>query len=158
VLAAVGFDPDEVLHIADGLPDSSDGRQRRRDSAWREAVIQAWDRQCAFCGYDGQVGGATVGLDAAHVRWFAFDGPDSLDNGLALCVLHHKLFDRGVLGLDHRLRIHVSKTYTARTSSGRALYGLHGRLLEARPGTPMPAVDHVSWHQREVFKGLPLLS
>jgi predicted restriction endonuclease len=69
--------------------------QRRRSPAWRTAVLQAWDRQCAFCGYDGQLGGASAGLDAAHVRWFTFDGPDDLDNGLALCALHHKLFDLG---------------------------------------------------------------
>src|SRR5262249_20965026 len=74
--------------------------QRRRDPGWRSAVLLAWDRQCAFCGYDGQLAGATTGIDAAHVRWFTFDGPDDLDNGLALCVLHHKLFDLGVLGLD----------------------------------------------------------
>ena len=57
-------------------------------------MLQAWDRQCAFCRYDGQAAVATVGVEAAYVRWFSFDGPDSLDNGLALCVLlHHKLFE-----------------------------------------------------------------
>ena len=54
---------------------------------------RAWDRQCAFCGYDGQITGASVAIEAAHVRWFAFNGPDALDDGLALCALHHKLFD-----------------------------------------------------------------
>jgi putative restriction endonuclease len=72
VLAAVGFDPEAVLHAPDALPDPSDAARRRRDPGWREAIIQAWDRQCAFCGYDGQVLGATVGIDAAHVRWFAY--------------------------------------------------------------------------------------
>lgn len=66
---------------------------------WRASVLQAWDRQCASCGSDGQIGGATIGVDAAHGRWFAFDGPDSVDNGLALCTLHHKLFDLGAVGL-----------------------------------------------------------
>jgi hypothetical protein len=39
-----------------------------------------------------------IAPEAAHVRWFAFDGPDSLDKGLALYSLHHKLLDLGVLG------------------------------------------------------------
>lgn len=30
--------------------------------------------KCAFCGYDGQLAGASVGVEAAHVRWFAFSG------------------------------------------------------------------------------------
>ena len=115
-----------------------------------------WDRQCAFCGFDGQLSGATVGIDAAHVRWFNLDGPDEPDNGLALCVLHHKLFDRGVLGLDLKLCIRVSTTYSARTQAGRAVYDLHGSTLRARPGTAMPAADHLRWHHRWVFKGQPL--
>jgi putative restriction endonuclease len=156
VLTAVGLDPDDILRATDAVPGADSAAQRRRDPAWRSAVLQAWDRQCAFCGYDGQLGAASVGVEAAHVRWFAFDGPDSLDNGLALCVLHHKLFDLGALGLDTALRVHVSTVFTARTSAGRALYDLHGRELRPRPGTAVPAAEHVSWHRREVFKGEPL--
>jgi hypothetical protein len=44
-------------------------------------------RLSQIVGYDGQLGNATAGLDAAHLRWFAFAGPETLDNGLAL-VLH----------------------------------------------------------------------
>ncbi|MCO7218483.1 phosphorothioated DNA-binding restriction endonuclease [Klenkia sp. PcliD-1-E] len=129
---------------------------RRRDSTWRMSVVDAWDRQCAFCGYDGQVAGVPVGLEAAHVRWFAFDGPDDLDNGLALCMLHHKLFDRGILGLDDSHQVTVSGSFTARTEAGRQVYGLHGRPLSARPGTPLPAPVHVAWHTDQVFKGAAL--
>ncbi len=33
-----------------------------------------------------------MGIGAAHVQWFnvGVGGPDNLDNGLALCSLHHK--------------------------------------------------------------------
>jgi putative restriction endonuclease len=156
VLAAVGLDPDAVLRAPDDLGDDRAAMQRRRSPAWRTALLQAWDRQCAFCGYDGQLAGATAGIDAAHVRWFNFDGPDDLDNGLALCALHHKLFDLGALGLDLDLRVLVSAVFTARTSAGRAVYELHGRLLCPRPGTITPSADHITWHTREVFKGKPL--
>ncbi|WP_412543053.1 HNH endonuclease [Longispora sp. K20-0274] len=155
VLAAVGLDADAVLHAPDAVPTNSVGG-RRRDPRWRVAVIQAWDRQCAFCGFDGQLFGGTVGLDAAHVRWFAFDGPDDLDNGLALCTLHHKLFDRGVLGIDSDLNVCVSMTYSARTPAGKSVYGLHGQAIQGRPGTPRPADAHITWHREQVFKGQPL--
>src|SRR6185312_12265725 len=82
--------------------------------------------------------GASVGIDAAHVRWFAFHGPDDLDNGLALCVLHHKLFDMGVLGLDPDLRVQVSAVFSARTTAGRTVYELHGRPLNPRPLSFLP--------------------
>lgn len=152
VLVAVGLDPDLVLRVGVGEPTV----ERRRDPRWRANILQAWDRQCAFCGYDGQIAGATAGIDAAHVRWFAFDGPDDLDNGLALCTLHHKLFDLGVLGLDEGHVIRVSAAFTARTPAGRMLYDLHGRELQPRPGTIPPGLQHVQWHGREVFKAEPI--
>ena len=104
-------------------------------------------------GTTGQLAGSSVGIDAAHLRWFAFDGPDDLDNGLALCALRHKLFDRGVLGLDPHLRVLVSAAFTARTTAGRSVYELHGRALAPRPGTGVPADSNIAWHAREVFIG-----
>jgi putative restriction endonuclease len=50
----------------------------------------------AYCraarGFDGQVGSAPGGIEAAHVRWHSQHGPDEVANGLALCSLHHTLF------------------------------------------------------------------
>jgi putative restriction endonuclease len=152
VLAAVGFDPDEPSSTSP----ITDPTQRKRKAAWRGEVIDAWDRQCAFCGFDGQAGGVPVGLEAAHVRWWALDGPDTLDNGLALCLLHHKLFDRGMLGLDDDFSVIVSRRFSARTPHGRAVYDLHGHPLTPRPGTPLPADSHVQWHREQVFQGAPL--
>jgi putative restriction endonuclease len=157
VLTAVGLDPDAVLGVGEAWTQPTDVlAKRRRNPVWRHAVLEAWDRQCAFCGYDGQFNGASVGIEAAHVQWFNFGGPDSLDNGLALCSLHHKLFDVGMLGLDLDLRLVVSGKYSARTPAGRTVYDLHGRGLSPRPGTAVPAGAYVYWHTRQVFKGDPL--
>jgi putative restriction endonuclease len=149
VLAAVGLDPDVVLSRGTIV----EAPQRRRSSTWPSAILSAWDRQCAFCGYNGQLGNGSVGIEAAHVRWFNFGGPDDMDNGLALCSLHHKLFDRGALGLGHDHHIKVSVNYTARTVAGRKIYELADRPLRPRPATPLPRAEHLAWHAREVFKG-----
>ncbi len=152
VLVAVGLDPD----LLEGRAGSAGPDQRRRSGAWPVAVIAAWDRQCAFCGFDGAAGGAAVGIEAAHVRWFTLGGPDDLDNGLALCSLHHKLFDRGMLGLDEDATVVVSQRFSARTATGRSIYELHGHRLEPRRGTPLPAQRHVAWHRDQVFQGRAL--
>ena len=104
----------------------------------------------------GNCGTGSVGLEAAHVRWFNFDGPDALDNGLALCSLHHKLFDRGALGLTGEYQIRVSSSFTARTDAGRRIYDLAGQPLRPRPGTPLPATEHLVWHAAQVFKSNPV--
>ncbi|SNX97692.1 putative restriction endonuclease [Geodermatophilus sabuli] len=154
VLVAVGLDPDWLE--GSGPARGASPADRRRSSTWLAAVIEAWDRQCAFCGFDGAAGGGVVGIEAAQVRWFKLGGPDDLDNGLALCSLHHKLFDRGMLGLDDDLAVVVSRRFSARAPQGRTVYDLHGQRLQPRPGTLLPADRHVAWHREQVFQGVAL--
>lgn len=156
VLTAVGLDPDLVF--AGPILLASIGQGRKRDANWRRRIIANWDRSCAFCGFDGALHGAPVGIEAAHIRWFNFGGPDTLDNGLALCSLHHKLLDRGAIGLSDPGTVFVSDAFSAVGDVGRSVYALHGRELRPRPGTELPAPEHVLWHRQEVFKGHPLVA
>lgn len=148
VLQAVGLDGDPGVLRPMTIENVA---VRKRRSSWRGEILQAWDNACAFCGYDGMAGVGPVGLEAAHVRWFNFGGPDDADNGLALCSLHHKLLDRGVLGFSEQDKVVVSEKFTARNEAGRKVYDLHGRTLRPRPGTALPNADHVAWHSEEVF-------
>jgi putative restriction endonuclease len=64
VLEAVGLNAGEVLGASDlpvlpGIGTATGPGGRRRDPRWRAGVLEAWDRQCAFCGYDGQIGRAS---------------------------------------------------------------------------------------------------
>ena len=151
---------DDVLNAvglaAAGLAPVLDPDTRKRDARFRQLIIEAWDRSCAFCEFDGRIDRAVVGVEAAHVRWFNFEGPDEADNGLALCSLHHKLFDRGVLGLRDPETVMVSRAYSANSSEGKRVYDLHDRRLRPRPGTQLPAPHHVNWHTDQVFRGDPL--
>ena len=47
-------------------------------------------------------------MTAAHIKWFQARGQDVVPNGLALCSLHHKIFDLGaftVLPGNHQIVI-----------------------------------------------------
>ncbi|MEW2253772.1 phosphorothioated DNA-binding restriction endonuclease [Streptomyces sp. NPDC047869] len=129
----------------------------RRDPRMREQVLTAYEYQCAFCGYDGRIGAVPVGLEAAHVRWWAFDGPDDVDNGLCLCSLHHKLFDKGVLGIGDSHRILVSQRFVGHSPAAREhVIALAGRpLIGPQPGASPVAAVHRSWHTSQVFHGRP---
>jgi putative restriction endonuclease len=127
---------------------------RRRDREFRSLVLTAYEYQCAFCGFEGWLNGRAVGLDAAHVQWWAFGGPDEVANGLCLCALHHRLFDKGVLGVTADHRVAVSVHYVGRgTSASAQVLALAGRAV-GRPQAAYPRVAdaRVSWHGREVFR------
>jgi hypothetical protein len=72
-----------------------------------------------MCGFDGALGHYPVAIEAAHVRWQSQQGPDEMANALALCALHHALFDLGVLGITEA----SGSAYPACTSLGTKLAG-----------------------------------
>jgi putative restriction endonuclease len=70
-------------------------RVRLHQQAFRERVLEAYRRQCAFCRlrHDEL-------LDAAHIIGDREpEGEPIVQNGLALCTLHHAAFDRFFVGL-----------------------------------------------------------
>lgn len=148
ICAAVGLD----LSVLDTQPAVQPSVTRRRPG-FAEEVLRAYAYACAACGFDGALGRTPVGLQAAHVRWRSLGGPDTVANGVALCALHHVLFDLGVLGLTVDLRIQVSPLYVARSASGCQVDALADRpLARPRPGQPTIEPTHVTWHQQQVFK------
>jgi len=54
----------------------------------------------AVCGFNVRIGNVVVALEAAHIKWHQAGGADIQENGLSLCSLHHKLFDRGAFTVD----------------------------------------------------------
>lgn len=70
-------------------------RVRLHQRAFRERVLEAYRRQCAFCRLRHE-----ELLDAAHIIPDASpEGEPVVRNGLALCNLHHAAFDRFFIGV-----------------------------------------------------------
>jgi putative restriction endonuclease len=126
---------------------------RRRDPEFRRGILMAYEYRCAFCGFDGLLDGSLVGLEAAHVRWWTHDGPNETGNGLCLCSIHHKLFDKGVLGVSSQRKITVSARFVGRSQASEQLVlSLSGQdVTLPLKGFPAVAAHHAAWHTREVF-------
>ena len=126
-----------------------------RDPNFRREVLRAYEYRCAVCEYDLRLGDELFGLEAAHIRWHAADGPDEIQNGLALCGFHHKAFDRGAWGLqpDHRgYRILVSSEVHGQSRALRWLRDYRGKGLQFPQREDwLPDEKFVRWHYREVF-------
>ena len=91
---------------------------------------------------------------AAEQRAAPDGGPDEERNGLALCVLHHKLFDKGVLGVTQDWTITVSSTFVGRSPAARDQVLSLARRPAYRPQAlyPTPKPEHIAWHTRQVFR------
>ncbi len=142
ILAAVGLDLEDNQTTA-----------RRRDPEFRHKVLRAYGHRCAVCGYDLKLGSGDLGLEAAHIKWHQAGGPDIESNGLALCALHHRLFDRGAFSLSDDGVILISQEIHGTS-------GLEEMLLLFRGNKPMnpqcevyrPSSRYLKWHREEVFR------
>lgn len=128
-------------------------RRRRRDPAFRESVLMAYDWCCAVCAMSLSIAGSKVALEAAHIRWHASGGSNEVRNGLALCVLHHSLFDLGAFTLLPDLSVFVSGLLEG-NEADNALGRHHQTPLLVLPDTraARPSLRYLRWHQREVFR------
>nr|WP_276357045.1 HNH endonuclease [Cohnella sp. YIM B05605] len=62
----------------------------RRDLEFRNKILRAYEFSCAICEFNVRLGHNLIAVDAAHIQWHQAGGPDSKENGIALCALHHK--------------------------------------------------------------------
>lgn len=127
-----------------------------RDPYFRNKVLRAYEYQCAVCGFNVRLGDSLIALEAAHIKWHQAGGPDLENNGIALCSMHHKLFDRGAFTITDDMVMKVSEIAHGTVGFKEWLMAFHGREITPpqRP-TYYPESSFVQWHLREVFKGYP---
>ena len=128
--------------------------RQKRDSNFRANILKAYEYRCSVCGFDVRLGHRPVALEAAHIKWHRAGGPDLEVNGLALCSLHHELFDRGAFTLSNNLEILVSDDAHGSSGFQEWLMRFHGHKLNfPQRHTYYPSENYTRWHVREVFKG-----
>jgi putative restriction endonuclease len=103
-------------------------RQRLHQPRFREQVMRAYRSTCAICGLrHAQL------LDAAHILEDSHsDGDPVIQNGIALCKIHHTAFDRFFIGIDPDCTVHVNRTLLEERDGPMLKHGLqemNGRSL-----------------------------
>jgi putative restriction endonuclease len=146
ILAAVGLDLSESTYQY--------VRRRQRDPRFRNQVLAAYDFRCALCGFDLKMGRQSLALEAAHIQWHCYQGPDVVPNGISLCSIHHELFDKGAWTLDAEKKIRVSNRVGGKVGLQECLLRFVGHSLELPNNIASePRPQYVRWHQREVYRG-----
>ena len=152
VAVAVGLDLDATSHGPADTPEQEE--TRRRDPAFREKVLLAYEYRCCVCGHDLRMGSHVIGLEAAHIKWFQARGPDVVPNGLSLCSLHHKIFDLGAFTvLPGNYQIVFSRHAIGGDGTKAKLLAHHGAgLIQPQSRDYLPNAEFLAWHRKEVFK------
>jgi putative restriction endonuclease len=78
--------------------------QNFRESSFRRRVLTAYGNACAVCGMQLKL------VDAAHIiPVYDPQSNDETGNGLCLCALHHRAFDRALIAIAPDYSIHVNE-------------------------------------------------
>jgi putative restriction endonuclease len=99
-------------------------RRRLHQPDFRRRVLAAYEQQCAICRLRH-----TELLDAAHIREDTEGGEPVVPNGIAMCAIHHRAFDRMVVGVTPACVVEV-RADVLRERDGptllHAIQGIHG--------------------------------
>ncbi len=132
-----------------------------RGRGFRQAVIEAYDCKCSFCGLKlASPDSLRWEVEAAHIVPNTMRGKDDVWNGLALCRIHHWAFDVGWLTLSDQFIVKVSE----RLESLPATYGVIGNLdlirmfVNSKKQIFLPTEKNlfphesaIDWHRRNRF-------
>lgn len=122
-----------------------------RDRLFRQNVLRAYSNRCAISGLDLTNGGGRAEEAAAHIRPVEENGPDIINNGIALSGTVHWMFDRGLLGLSDDLQILVSRQINNPDGIG-ALINKTGHALPPQRALDRPHPRFLQWHREYRFK------
>lgn len=122
-----------------------------RDRVFRRVVLRAYDERCAITGLKLINGGGRAEVDAAHIRPVEADGPDIVNNGIALSGTAHWMFDRGLISLSDNLDILISRQ--ANDPEGiRSFVNRTGRAVAPPNPHERPHSRFLQWHRGNCFK------
>ncbi len=126
-----------------------------RDRIFRTRVLKAYDRRCAFTGFQFINGGGRAEVEAAHIKSVGAKGPDVVQNGLALSGTVHWMFDRGLLTIADNAEILLSN-HINDVDGVRKILRPNGLAQFPDDQREAPDPAFLRWHRENCFKGVAL--
>ncbi len=128
-------------------------RRRLHQQSFRERVLTAYNQQCSICQLrHGEL------LDAAHIVPDRDpEGDPIVNNGIALCKLHHAAFDASILGVSPDYVVEIREDILMEKDGPMLEHGLQrlngSRLVLPRKSIHWPDRDRLA-ERYEVFRHL----
>lgn len=129
-------------------------RQRLHQRSFRQRVLRAYQERCALCRLRRE-----ALLDAAHIVPDVDPlGLPVVQNGLALCKLHHAAFDKNLIGIRPDLVVQVRRDVLEETDGPMLVHGLQGfherRILVPRRSEEQPRGDLLEMRYRRFLEAV----
>ena len=124
---------------------------QRRDQAFRDVVLDNYDKTCAVTGQKF-VYSDTVEADAAHIIGKEKCGTDDPRNGLALSKSVHWAFDRGIFTITDQYEVEIHpKAKLADTKAFPLMATDRKRIILPSDSAYHPHPEALAWHREHRF-------
>jgi predicted restriction endonuclease len=145
--------PSRLVGPAGPMEGKATVRVRRGQQFFRQAILRAYGVRCCITGIP-----VPRLLVASHIKpWRDFPG-ERLNprNGLCLSSLHDAAFDAGLITLDEKLRVVLSKglqEYLPQPVLEQNFVAYEGKAIRLPEKLTEPDPEFLSYHRERVFAG-----
>tara|TARA_Y100001935_G_scaffold184304_1_gene152897 strand:- start:943 stop:1836 length:894 start_codon:yes stop_codon:yes gene_type:complete len=118
-------------------------KTRLQQQSFRVKIMKAYNESCAFC----KLKHPNL-LDAAHIVPDSENGTNEVQNGIALCKIHHAAFDQLIVGVDPDYKIHVREDILREIDGPMLKHGLqslNNKKIHLPRGNKKPNQDYLSY-------------
>ncbi len=127
--------------------------QKVRSQGFRKAIVRLYEHRCALCGIRILTTEGHTVVDAAHIIPWSQTQNDSPQNGMALCKPCHWSFDEGLMGVDKKYNVLVSRSVRKNKNYSGHIEMLSGRgMIKPDDDTYWPNQDNLNNHRKKVFR------
>jgi putative restriction endonuclease len=101
-----------------------------RSAAFKREILNIYNNTCCISGIRIDTVANVSMVDACHIVSFAESHDDTVGNGISLTPTLHRAFDRGLIAIDDKYRIMVSKDFTETSDSSYAIRQFAGQEIK----------------------------
>jgi len=139
-------------HLPDGGQQIITWKHRVGQAAYRERVLAAFDNSCCISGIS-----TPELIQACHIKPFKVCEREGLNeqkmdvrNGLCMSLLHHKAFDRGLIGIDEEHRVMISPCWEDLAEDDSFFRPFEGKRIKETPRTII-GEEYLEYHRENIF-------
>ena len=117
---------------------------------FRRTILSSYQYRCCVCEID-----FPELLTASHIVSWAANQKTRTDpeNGLCLCAIHDRAFDKGFISVGSKLQLLVSPIVETSPSKFISIALTSFRNTNIRPPTRfLPKAEFLAWHRKNVFR------
>lgn len=107
-------------------------KKKIRDNSFKSRVLISYSNKCAFCGIQLKL------IDAAHIVPVQYDGTDETSNGISLCALHHRAYDRNLVTFNEGYQIIFNEKQFDKLQEIRLNYGAEKFVSDLKAVISLP--------------------